>query len=363
MGFRVSDYPGFNRVRDRFRRFKMGFPSAVGQALKLSTVNFLCSALLVILLPSLILIPGEMWRFVVEHFIFYVGSSAVALCWEISYLLCQVMYAKRYIFAPRSKAANPSPPLFRALEESSPRSLRQYLAYLDLCMVCENNADVWRRDFFFESTGSYERVVAASLRPLEQLTSELADGLKGSPSMDRTDKKIFRKFRSPTDTWMDKKLQEAFKDFQLCVWCVRAVAALTECSRKNPRYSYVVDNSACSTTIVPSLLSCLLAVEACMWKKINLQQSPHFIPRRRDDLGNKSGGYLHAKAYAMADVLRTSVYSILSAYHSTETTRMDREIVDLYWPRRPQDGALRDPLYGTHYMLQEKLGLFLEHQA
>ncbi|KAF8398792.1 hypothetical protein HHK36_014650 [Tetracentron sinense] len=203
--------------RPPFFSFKMGLPSAIGQALKLSSAAVLFSTVVVVFLPDPFKSHSTMGHFIVEQIIFYIGSTAIFLCWELSHHLHQVLHTKRCIFAPPKGSAaaetNPSEPLLAALEESTPRSLLQYLAYLDLCMVCESNVDTWRRAAFFEETGeTYKRVVAVCLRPLEQLTSNLGEGLGGS--VDKTDQ-LSRQLRSPTDTKVESKLHELFNEFQV----------------------------------------------------------------------------------------------------------------------------------------------------
>lgn len=81
-------------------------------------------------------------------------------------------------------------------------------------MVCDSNVDLWRRAAFFEESGeTYKRVIAVCLRPVEDLTSKLADGLEGS-SVDKSDQ-ISHQLRSPTDTRSDAKLHQAFNDSQV----------------------------------------------------------------------------------------------------------------------------------------------------
>jgi len=60
----------------------MGLPSAVRQAVKLSVVSSLLSAVFALFLPKQLESQVEGGYFV-DHFIFYVGSFAVILSWEL----------------------------------------------------------------------------------------------------------------------------------------------------------------------------------------------------------------------------------------------------------------------------------------
>jgi nucleoporin NDC1 len=129
------------------------------------------------------------------------------------------VHTRRCVFAPPQGSAaaetNPTDPLLVALEESSRRSLAQYLAYLDLCMVSENNVDSWRRAAFFEETGeTYKRIIYACLRPLEHMATKLLEGLDGS-SVDKTADILSQQMRSPTDRPLYENVKEVLNDFQV----------------------------------------------------------------------------------------------------------------------------------------------------
>ncbi|KAH7550657.1 hypothetical protein ACOSQ2_024172 [Xanthoceras sorbifolium] len=356
--------------RPPYFSFKMGLPSAITRAFKLSIAAYLSSAVLLVFLADEFKGQLTMGEFITGQIIFYIGTFAVFLCWEISHHLHQVLHTKRFIFAPPKGSAaaerNPSEPLLAALEQSTPNSLLQHLAYLDLCMVCENNVDTWRRAAFFEETGeTYKKVIAVCLRPLEQLATKLGEVMEPG-SVD----KLSNQLRSPTDSPVDSKNCEPLNSFQLCAWCARTAAFLTAHSHKEDRFG-VAQLSGSNAAVISTLLSCLLAVEAFMGKKTNLQP-PHLLAgpagikwaplnTGRRDVGvvKKRGGPAHSKAYAMADVLRTSIYCIVSAFHGEMMSSAKANLLEKDWitSAKPQ------PLFGTRELLLQKLRLFLDYQA
>ncbi|KAH9780851.1 nucleoporin protein Ndc1-Nup protein [Citrus sinensis] len=202
--------------RPPFFSFKMSLPSAIKKALKLSGAAYLFSALPVVFLADQLKSEVAIGKFISEQITFYIGTFAVFLCWELDHHLHQVLHTKRFMFAPPKGSAaaetNPSEPLLAALEESTPSSLLQYLAYLDLCMVCENNVDTWRRAAFFEETSeTYRRVINVSLKPLKQLATKLGEGMEAGS----VDKDISNQLLSPTDMRVDSKYSEELNNFQM----------------------------------------------------------------------------------------------------------------------------------------------------
>ncbi|XP_012473430.1 uncharacterized protein LOC105790400 [Gossypium raimondii] len=357
--------------RPLFFSFKMGIPSAIIRALKLSAAAYLFSVLLLVFLPHHFSTDLKLGNFFTQHIISYAACFSMFLCWELTHHLHQVLHTKRFIFAPPKGSAaaetNPSEPLLATLEECSPASLLKYLAYLDLCMVCENNVDYWRRAAFFEETGeTYKRVAAVCLRPLEQLASKLVQGFEGS-----SDDKIFSisdQLQSPTNPRQNSKCHELVNDFQVYTWSARALASLTSRSRKEDRFG-VAQLSGSNAAAISTLIACLLAVETLMGKKISLQpshqlmgafstKSATFSTGRRDvRTGKRRDDPLYSKAYAMADVLRTSIYGIVSAFHHEMLNSAKAGLLEKDWITSSK------PPFGTRELLLQKLHLFLDFQA
>lgn len=360
--------------RPPFFSFKMGLPLAVGKALKLSAAGYVFSALLVVFLPYEFKGQLSVGNFITEQIIFYIGSFVVILCWELSHHLHQVLHTKRSVFAPPKGSAaaetNPSEPLLAALEESTPKSLLQYLAYLDLCMACESNVDPWRRAAFFEESGeTYKRVISVCLTPVEQFTRNISEVLESSPVDNSL--QLSHQLRSPNEQLADSKIYESFDDFQLLAWCARIVASLTVHSHKEDRFG-VAQLSGSNAAVLSTLLSSLLVVETLMGKKTNLPSSNSVMDPagikwatlnsgRRDSAagvaGKRKGAPFYAKAYSMADILRTSIYCIVSAFYDEMSHGAKAGLLEKDWIISSK------PLYGTRELLSQKLRLFLDYQA
>ncbi|KAL0441181.1 UNVERIFIED_CONTAM: hypothetical protein Sradi_0057000 [Sesamum radiatum] len=350
----------------------MGLPLSVGQGLKFSAVGCAISGVLAFFLPTEYRSQGSAGKFIDEQIIFYIGSFVVILCWELSHHLHQVLHTKRFVFAPPKGSAaaetNPSEPLLATLEESTPKSLLQYLAYLDLCMVCENNVDTWRRAAFFEETGeTYRRVIASCLRPLDQFTQKLAEGLESSSA--EKPLQLADQLSSPTDRLAVLKLYESFHDSQILCVEVLLAAGLSPVSRVN--WFGVAQLSGSNAAVISTLLSTLLAVETLMGKKTNIQNAHFMGPagikwatmntgRRVSTsgaMGKIRGSPQYARAYSLADVLKTSIYCIVSAFHNEMLNSGKAGLLQKDWIISGK------PLYGTHELLLHKLQLFMDFQA
>ncbi|XP_020676548.1 uncharacterized protein LOC110095371 isoform X2 [Dendrobium catenatum] len=354
------------------KSLKMGLYSSLREALKLSTLALIPSLLVTLFVPDQFRSRRSIGPFILYLANLYTGVSVISFTWELSTHLLLVVHTRRCHFAPsRGSAAvetNPSEELLEALEQSSPRSLLKYLAYLDLCMVSENNVEPWRAAFFEETGETYRRVISLCLRPLEHLTSKLVEGLEGL-AVDKSD--LFSQQLNPLNgTNVDSNLHVAFNEFQLYSWSARTIAALTSRSYLEDRYG-VAQLTGLNIAVLSTLLSTLLAVEACMGKKTSSQAAHLMGPSSigwvtlktaRHDGANvvtikKRGGLLHAKAYSMADILRTSIYQIVSVFHAEMQAAAKSSGLEKNWV------ALGKPLYGTREALIHKLLQFLEYRA
>ncbi|KAH9618765.1 hypothetical protein KSS87_001801 [Heliosperma pusillum] len=356
--------------RPPFFSYKMGLPSAFKQALSISAMSFLFSGTAAWLVPHQH-IKEPAGTFFVEQLIFYIGSFAVVFSSELVLHLHKVLHTKRFAFSPvkgtMAMETNACEPLLITLKESCPRSLLQYLAYLDLSMVCGSNIDPWRRTAFFEETGeTYKQVVTLCLKPLEQLASKIAEGL--TSSADNVNK-LSHQLSSPNDIRLSSEILEAFGDFQLYAWCAQAVAALEVHSHKEDRFG-VAQLSGSHATVLSTLISCLLAVETFMGKKINLQSPSHMSgpagikwvtnsTARREiatAMMKKRGSPAHLKSYALADVLKTSIYSIILEFHDEMLSSAKLGLLEDW----VSNGKL---VYGSGELLVKKLQFFLNFQA
>lgn len=155
---------------------------------------------------------------------------------------------------------------------------------------------------------------------------------------------------------------------QICTWCARTLAGLTARSRQEDRYG-VAQLTGCNAAVMTTLLSALVAIEACLGKKTNPLPAHlnsedirwvHFSTVRHSTgtaIASKQVG-LHTKAYVMADVLRTSVYQIVSAFIDDLKANAKPASLEKNWI---SEG--RKPIYGSQAVLVQKLSLFIEYRA
>jgi nucleoporin NDC1 len=148
------------------------------------------------------------------------------------------------------------------------------------------------------------------------------------------------------------------------------LAGLTARSRQEDRYG-VAQLTGCNAAVMSTLLSALVAIEACLGKKTNPQPvnslGPESIRWANFSTGRKTTGTaiastqrggLHKKAYAMADVLRTSIYQIASAFVGDLRANAKQSSLEKNWINEG-----RKPIYGSQAVLVQKLILFLEYRA
>ncbi|WVZ74177.1 hypothetical protein U9M48_022390 [Paspalum notatum var. saurae] len=349
--------------RPLFYGFKMGLLPSGKRALKVSLQAFILSLALILFRPRQFRPGGSVGSQILTQISIFIVTAVVSFSLEISHHFVQVVHTRRCSFAPPQSTAaaetNPTEFILETLEQSDPRSLIQYLAYQDLCVVSECNLEPWRRAAFFEESGeTYKRIVTACLKPLEEFTSKISEALEGLSS----DK--------PELISQQSRLFSAFDDFQICAWCGRTLAGLTSRSRLEDRYG-VAQLTGCNAAVMTTLLSALIAIEACLGKKTNPQLvhslGPENIRWANFSTGRKGTGTaiastqrggLQTKAYAMADVLRTSVYQIVSAFIDDLRANAKSSSLEKNWI----DGG-RKPIYGSQAVLVQKLSLFIEYRA
>lgn len=367
--------------RSTFFCFKLGLAKMIKTAFKLSVASIPFAEVTILILNSSTLaavgIKSSERSLFTREVDFVFSALFTAICWEMCHHLTQILHTKRHKFAPpfgsSAAEASPSELLLIALEETEKNSLAHYLAVLDLFMLSENNADSWRLCALFEETGeTYQRVVLECLKPLDMLTLKLAKGLDGSSEVYKKDF-LKQQMQSPGQQ-LGLSTYQIFDDYQLCSWCARSVAAITAFSKNNDRYG-VAQLRGCNGAVVSSLLSCLLVIEVYLGRRSSIQPGQvvgiHSIkwtvPSRGPvaDTGRKQGfpfrkkSELHKKAYAMADVLRTSLYQIVATFRkemilSGSAAAGGGVIAERDWLGKGQ------PLYGTHELHLQNLRLFLD---
>ena len=162
---------------------------------------------------------------------------------------------------------------------------------------------------------------------------------------------------------------------QLCSWCARIVSSMTAFSKNNDRYG-VAQRRGCNGAVVSSLLSCLLVLEVYLGRRSSVQAGQSVgvnsikwtvpsrgmvgesIKKQGVPFGKKTD--LYRKAYAMADVIRTSLYQIVDTFRKEMTVsgsgqgNMAIAIAERDWLSKGQ------PLYGTHDLHVQHLRLFLD---
>ncbi|XP_028191477.1 uncharacterized protein LOC114377243 isoform X2 [Glycine soja] len=313
--------------RPPFFSFKMGVPSAARRALKLSVVASIFSGILLELLPHPFNYSvAATGRFFTEQITSFAATFAIFFSWELTHHLHWVLHTKRFIFAP---------PKGSAVAETNPKT-----------------------------SETYKRVIVVCLKPLEHLATKLGEGL-GNPVDKAT--QLSNQLLSPTDARPDLKHIEELHNFQLYAWCSRTAASLTACSRKDDKFG-VAQLSGSNAAVVSTLLSCLLAVENFMGKKTNLQSPNQLLgpagikwatvnSGRVDVAAGKRSGPVNSKAYAIADVLKISIYQIVSAFHDEMLAGAKASLLEKDWVTNGK------PLFGTREMLIQKLCLFLDFRA
>lgn len=192
-------------------------------------------------------------------------------------------------------------------------------------------------------------MITACLKPLEQLILDLTSN------------------HLPSST---SRLNEPFYDFQILTWCSRIVSSLTVRSQKEDRFG-VAHFTGSNAATITTLLSSLVVVEAFMGKETQLPSTNQCLTchayfratvlrsTKEDKITTLYQKNIpqYSKAYSMADILRTSIYQIVSLFHqqmlaSSKAGRLQKEWIT------------SDKLvYGSGELLVHKLCMFLEFEA
>eukprot|EP00897_Mesotaenium_endlicherianum_P010704 jgi/Mesen1/9662/ME000671S09023 len=262
-----------------FFRVKLGFPQAAHAALRLSLLFALLLrgiSAAASFFPSTRLAhaggarcPGLLQAF---H-----ATTLLVFCWEMGSYLLEVVLTERCVFAPPlgSTAADTSPSdmLLAALAFTGRKApVIRHLALMDLCHVAEETASSWRRAALFEETGgaaTYSRVVGLCTGHLDALTVGIQEAMRGPSAQqqplagDLTRVQMLGPGGPPSmkESLTPGAVQPVFRHYQACAWSARAAAALTGASRTEDQYG-TAQLAGCNASVVSSLLSALLAVEA-----------------------------------------------------------------------------------------------------
>ncbi|KAH7415736.1 hypothetical protein KP509_14G058500 [Ceratopteris richardii] len=363
--------------RSAFFTFKLGLKEIVGTSIKLAVLSVPLAELLILVLNSSSFAAFNSKKskmsYVGRELDFVIVAAFTATLWGLTHQLVQAVHTRRYHFAPPVGTAaaetNPSDLLLQALEAEK-SSLVHYLAALDLCMLSEHNSDAWRLSALFEESGeTYNRVVSTCLKPLNMLTIKLAKGLDGLE--EAHEKASFKQQMQLPGKDSIPSTYEVLNDDQLCCWCVRILSSLTSSSKNHDRYG-VAQLRGCNGAVVSSLLSCLLVIEVYLGRRSSTQPGQTVglhgikwtIPSRGlDSAPEKIKGFpfpkksqLYKKAYAIADVLRTSLYQIVTTFRK----EMDGSgpggmvVAERDWLDKGQ------PLYGTRELHIQCLRMLLD---
>lgn len=96
-----------------------------------------------------------------------------------------------------------------------------------------------------------------------------------------------------------------------------------------------------------------MSTGAIKWATVNSgRKNPSAGPLRK-----RKGNPVYSKAYSMADILRTSIYSIVSTFHKEMVDSSKAGLTEKDWI------ITSKPLYGSRELLLQKLSLFLDFRA